>query len=266
MLNHYAVFGHPIEHSLSPRIHQLFAEQTGHSLVYDKIQIDLPLFEQRVIYFFEHGGKGLNITLPFKQRAFTMSNDVTARCLKARAANTLWYKAGQLYADNTDGIGLMRDLSRYIDIADKKILLLGSGGAARGILAPLLDANPAELTIANRSLDRAQNLQQDFSDVTHVCGFAELSGHYDVIINATSASLDDQVLPVPPTVMASATLCYDLAYRLNTLTSFVEQAQALGCLAVDGLGMLIEQAAEAFFIWHGVMPETQPIFGYFGRH
>lgn len=259
MPNRYAVMGYPVEHSLSPMIHQLFAEQTNRVLSYETIQIDLVCFERQVTQFFKAGGNGLNITLPCKQRAFAMSDVVSARCLQAQAANTLWREGDKLQADNTDGIGLMRDLSRYVDLVDKRILLLGAGGAARGILGPLLAAHPAALLIANRTIDNAAVLHRDFPNVTRVCGFAELSGPYDLIINATSVGLDGQPINFPTMITAGKPFCYDLVYRKIGVTAFVAWARALGCDAVDGFGMLVEQAAEAFFIWHGVMPQTLPI-------
>jgi shikimate dehydrogenase len=263
MIERYAVMGYPVAHSLSPVIHQLFAKQTGRTLVYDKIQIDLSRFEQQVCDFFQQGGKGLNITLPCKQRAFAMSDHRCARCLEAGAVNTLWMQDGRLHADNTDGVGLLRDISRYVHLTGKNILLLGAGGAARGILRPLILANPAELTICNRTPERARALQLDFA-LSGFCSFAELDAQvekksYDVVINATSASIDDQGLALPAALMAAKPFCYDLAYSRTTPTAFVASARAFGCVAIDGLGMLVEQAAEAFFIWHGVMPSTAPV-------
>lgn len=257
--NTYAVMGNPISHSLSPIIHQLFAQQTGLTLTYEKIQIDLPQFEHQVTEFFAQGGRGLNITLPCKQRAFAMAVEITPRCREARAANTLWMQAGQLHADNTDGIGLLRDLNRHVSIKEKRILLLGAGGAARGVLGLLLAANPMQLTIANRTLANAQALQQDFPKI-HPCTFADLENrHYDVVINATSASLAGENLTLPESLIATKPFCYDLVYSKEGPTAFVAWARSHGCAAVDGLGMLIEQAAEAFFIWHGVMPNTTVI-------
>ena len=263
----YAVMGFPVAHSLSPTIHQLFAEQTGRTVLYEKIQIDLPRFEQQVSEFFSQGGKGLNITLPCKQRAFAMGERVTARCLEAQAANTLWMKAGRLHADNTDGVGLLRDLSRYVHVAGKNILLVGAGGAARGVLGPLLAADPARLTITNRTAETERELQSHFPRA-YCCTFADLPIHveetfYDVVINATSASLDGQTLALPEALMAVKPFCYDLAYAKSEATAFVASARAHGCAAADGLGMLVEQAAEAFFIWHGVMPDTVPVLNYF---
>lgn len=263
MIARYAVMGHPVAHSLSPTIHQLFAEQTGCKLVYEKIQIDLLLFEQQVIEFFHRGGKGLNITLPCKLRAFAMSEQETPRSSVAAAANMLWMQDGLLHADNTDGVGLLQDLSRYVALTAKNILLLGAGGAARGILGPLLAANPAQLTITNRTPETAIALQSHFPQA-NTCSFTALQEQieqrvYDVVINATSASLDGQNLVLPEALMAAQPFCYDLAYSRTGATPFVASARALGCKAADGLGMLVEQAAEAFFIWHGVMPDTAPV-------
>ena len=265
MSNRYAVMGNPVEHSLSPLIHQLFARQTGCVLTYEKIQIDLSCFEQQVTQFFSQGGKGLNITLPCKERAFTLAEHVTPRCFKAKAANTLWHDADGLQADNTDGIGLLRDLAHYINLAAKRILLLGAGGAARGILAPLLAANPVELTLANRTSEKAHALIKNFFPATS-CSLAELSGEFDLVINATSASLSDQRLVLPEAIITPTTVCYDLAYQLKAPTPFVAWAQSQGCVAVDGLGMLVEQAAEAFLIWHGVMTDVGPVLAHLREH
>lgn len=259
----FAVMGNPIHHSLSPQIHQQFAAQTGLTLTYDKILVDLDQFEHQVKTFFEEGGQGLNITLPCKQKAFAMAQEVTPRAAQAKAANTLWMKLGKLCADNTDGIGLLRDIQRHVTIAGKTILMLGAGGAARGVLGGLLDANPKSVTLANRTLATAKQLQMDFSKI-HVCDWNDLSNHvqqqsYDVVINATSASLAKDQLDLPKQLLASKPFCYDLAYQKEGPTAFVAWVRSNGCEAMDGIGMLIEQAAESFFIWHGVMPDTKPI-------
>lgn len=263
MLNRYAVMGQPIAHSLSPIIHQLFSQQTGRPLSYEKIEIDLSRFEQQVHDFFKQGGCGLNITLPCKQRAFAMSEQSSERCIKAGAANTLWMQAGKLHADNTDGVGLLRDLGRHIALENKAILLLGAGGAARGIIGPLLDAHPAKLIIANRSLEKANELQQIFPQ-TQICRLDDLAEQpekqaYDLVINATSASLEGEGLRLPDWIMATKPLCYDLAYRKDGLTPFVVWGRSQNCIALDGLGMLVEQAAEAFFIWHSLRPDTRTV-------
>ncbi len=266
----YAVMGHPIAHSLSPTIHRLFAQQTGCVLRYEKIQVDVPHFEAQVERFFQRGGKGLNITQPFKQRAFTLSQDKTARCLTAGAANTLWLNpAGRLQADNTDGIGLLRDLTRFIDLAGLRILILGAGGAARGILTPLLDRGPQSVHIANRTPEKAHALCQAFSPFSRLRAgegnhpllthgrIIDLNGPFDLILNTTSAHLDREPLTLPPTLILPRTVCYDLNYQQNGETPFVVWARLQGALGMDGLGMLVEQAAEAFFIWHGIMPDIR---------
>jgi len=258
MPNRYAVMGNPVAHSLSPAIHQLFAKETGIKLVYDKIQIIDAQFEQQVQDFFNAGGLGLNITLPCKERAFAMSEEPTARCLQAKAANTLWMNGGKLQADNTDGIGLLRDLSRYTHLAGKRILLVGAGGAARGIIGPLLGANPAHLTIANRTPDKAHRLQKEFPQISS-SGFIELDAGYDVVINATASGHRHQPLALPEMVFTAHPFCYDLAYCTHDPTDFVALAQGHDCMAVDGFGMLVEQAAEAFYTWHGVRPDTASV-------
>jgi shikimate dehydrogenase len=254
----FAVMGNPIAHSLSPLIHTRFAQQAGLELRYDKIEVAKECFESEVSSFFAQGGKGLNITLPFKQRAFAMAARCTPRCQQAKAANTLWMSGKKLHADNTDGIGLIRDLSNYQQIAGKRVLLLGAGGAARGIIAPLLAAQVAQLIVVNRSEERAEALQADFAQI-ECCRLSELQGSYDLIINATSASLTEERLSLPQSVLEAIPFCYDLAYSKEGTTSFVQWAHERGLDAVDGLGMLVEQAAEAFFIWHGLRPDTASV-------
>lgn len=252
----YAVMGNPVAHSLSPWIHQHFAEQTGLFLQYDKIEVPTPQFEEYVIEFFNQPErKGLNITLPFKVRAYAMAEIKTSRCIQAGASNTLWVENGQLHADNTDGVGLVHDLNRYVDLTNKTIVVLGAGGAARGVIGELLRARPARLILSNRTIDKAQALKARFPEIFS-CGFEALTEQYDIIINATSASLQDKSLTLPETLLNNHPFCYDLTYSKKGLTPFVQWARSQGAQAVDGLGMLIEQAAEAFFIWHKVMPET----------
>ena len=259
MTARFAVMGNPIAHSLSPLIHQLFAEQTGQSLVFETIESDRQGFEQQVHDFFKQGGHGLSITLPFKQRAFAMAQHQSERSMLAKAANTLWVKAGHLHADNTDGVGLLRDLQHYVELTGLHVLLLGAGGAARGVLGPLLERT-AQLTVANRTLERALLLQVDCPQLK-VCSWPELGrlGPVDVVINATSASLEAQPLALPASLMRAKPFCYDLAYHREQATVFVAWAQDLGCQAADGLGMLVEQAAEAFLLWHGLVPDTAPV-------
>ncbi len=255
MLNNalrFAVVGNPVTHSLSPIIHQLFAESLGLGLSYEKIQSTMPGFTQQVSNFFKQGGRGLNITSPVKEHAFLIAQHPTKRCLKAGAANTLWWDENELYADNTDGVGLLRDLIHYIDLKNKRILILGAGGAVRGILAPLIDAQPALLAISNRTLEKASRLCYEFS--VPVCtDLSQTSLPFDLIINATTPEFSSIL---PSSILTTNTICYDLSY---SQTSFLSWAKKQGCYAVDGLGMLVEQAAEAFLIWHGIMPDVRPV-------
>lgn len=257
MVNRYAVMGHPVAHSLSPFIHEQFALSSGVSLRYEKIPVEPGYFAKAVQDFFAAQGKGLNVTLPFKEEAYQLAEQVTARCRQARAANTLWMKEGRLHADNTDGIGLIRDLKTYTSLADKRVLILGAGGAARGIIAPLLAEGIAGLTITNRSLQRAEDLQADFPSIH--CQAWGRSEPFDLLINATSAGTRQEEIAWPVGAIRADSFCYDLSYTLQGNTSFVAWARQRGCAAADGLGMLVEQAAEAFFIWHGFFPERAAV-------
>jgi len=247
----FMVMGAPIAHSLSPMIHRRFAAQTGCDLVYETCLLDEAHFEQQVRNFFAAGGAGLNITSPGKERAFAMSDIKTPSCLTAGAANTLWINsAGQLCADNTDGVGLVRDLNhKGITLAGARILVLGAGGAARGILPALLDENPLEIILANRTASRAQALVQalDSTKLKYI-PFDAVTGSYDLILNAT-ISTDFSLLHV-----GGEPFCYDLNYDASSPTPFVAWAKQAGFKAVDGFGMLVEQAAEAFCVWHGIRP------------
>ncbi|WP_454784990.1 shikimate dehydrogenase [Legionella sp. WA2024007413] len=265
MSHRFAVMGNPIAHSLSPIIHQYFAQQVNVQLTYEKIKVDESSFEQQVSDFFTLGGKGLNITLPFKQRAFAMALHCSSRCAQAGAANTLWMEANQLHADNTDGVGIIRDLHRYISVESKRVLILGAGGAARGIVYPLLEHHPAELIIANRTLTKAEDFQRAFPQIKCL-SLNALEGQFDLVINATSASLAGEFVALPAQCMSAKPFCYDLSYEHNEITAFVQYAKDLGCEAVDGLGMLVEQAAESFFIWHGVMPQTEEVLSLLRTH
>lgn len=257
----FAVIGKPVSHSLSPVIHASFAKQTGICLHYERMEGDEAGFEQQVAAFFAEGGRGLNITLPFKQRAFAMAAVTTQRCAEACAANTLWMKEGVLHADNTDGVGLIRDLHRHQSLSDQNILLLGAGGAARGIIGPLLAAGINKLFLVNRDERKAQALQQVFASI-HPTSLERLQGQViTLIINATAASLTDNPLLLPVFLWESRPFCYDLAYCMSEPTSFVATALAEGCQACDGLGMLVEQAAEAFYIWHGIRPDAETTLG-----
>ncbi len=258
MAQRFAVIGNPIAHSLSPIIHQCFAKQVNIQLTYEKIKADEPSFEKQVSDFFTQNGKGLNVTLPFKQRAFAMAQQCSLRCKKAGAANTLWMDANQLHADNTDGVGFIRDVQQFICVEGKRVLILGAGGAARGIVYPLLENHPSELIIANRTLAKAEEFQRAFPQ-TKCLSLNEIEGQFDLVINATSASLAGEFVVLPAECMSAKPFCYDLSYKQNGITAFVQYARELSCDAVDGLGMLVEQAAEAFFIWHGIMPATKEV-------
>lgn len=260
----YAVVGHPISHSKSPRIHSLFAKQTGEQMEYTAIQAPLDGFAATVRQFFEGGGKGLNVTVPFKEQAWELAGCRTARAEKAGAANTLYQTSdGQLVADNTDGHGLVRDLAINHDVQLKgaRILILGAGGAVRGVLGPLLEQQPSSLLIANRTVAKAEALATLFADeagatTLGACGFEAPDQPFDIIINGTSASLQGDLPPLRTNVIAAGTVVYDMMYSLET-TTFNQWALDNGAVRVfDGLGMLIEQAAESFRIWRGVQPDT----------
>jgi len=261
----YAVLGNPIAHSKSPHIHALFAKQTGQRMVYTAIQVDHGGFKQAVGNFQASGGKGLNVTVPFKREAWELVNERSARAQRAGAVNTIAMRAdGTLFGDNTDGVGLLRDLrdNCHATITGKQVLILGAGGAVRGVLGPLLEERPALLVIANRTADRATELAREFAALGPVsgCGFDALRGkQFDVVINGTAASLHGDLPPLPDDLPTPGAFCYDLMYGAQP-TLFMRWAQQRGAAqVVDGLGMLVEQAAEAFFIWRGVRPHTAPV-------
>jgi shikimate dehydrogenase len=264
-LDHYAVMGNPVGHSLSPRIHALFAAETGEPIRYTAELVPVRGFAAAVQAFVAAGGRGLNLTLPFKQEAFRLSTHVSGRARVAGAVNTLWWSAdGAYHGDNTDGIGLVRDLigNQGVRIAGLRVLVLGAGGAVRGVLGPILEQGPAAVVVANRTASKALALGRDFQGLAAVdaCGLADLAGRsFDLILNGTSASLAGQLPPLPDGVLSPGGCCYDLAYAPGP-TPFVAWAQARGArLAVDGLGMLVEQAAESFLIWRGLRPLTKPV-------
>jgi shikimate dehydrogenase len=242
----FAVIGNPIAHSLSPMIHQNFAKQICINISYSTILGDLITFESQIYNFFLQGGFGLNVTAPFKERAFAIADLPTPRCQQAKAANTLWMNQGLLYADNTDGIGFIRDITHHRPLSGQSILILGAGGAARGIIGPLLAQKPNCVMIFNRSLEKTQDLIKDFPDLQ---SYHDNIQSFDIIINTTSANfLDAQNLF--PQVFNPNTFCYDLNYDKQKLTNFIVFARQNGCEGIDGIGMLMEQAAEAFGIWH----------------
>jgi shikimate dehydrogenase len=261
----YAVMGNPIAHSRSPQIHAAFADQTKQRIVYTAIQVDPGGFAQAVGNFFANGGKGLNITVPFKQEAWALAEERGPEAEQAGAVNTLLLNdQGKLVGRNTDGVGLVRDVLHNHGgrIAGQRILLVGAGGAARGVLQPLLAQKPARLVIANRTPDRAHELAAVFSAQGDIAGssFEELAGQeFDLIINASAASLQGELPPLPDSVCTPGTWCYDMMYGAEP-TAFMRWAEQHGAAkSLDGLGMLVEQAAESFFHWRGVRPETGPV-------
>ncbi|MGB5259189.1 MAG: shikimate dehydrogenase [Gammaproteobacteria bacterium] len=265
MTDHYAVMGNPIAHSKSPRIHTLFAEQTGEQLDYRAILVEPDGFAEAVDAFRKSGGKGLNITVPFKEQAWSLSSVRSPRAELAGAVNTLSLTpGGELHGDNTDGAGLVRDLlhNHGATLAGQRILLLGAGGAARGVLEPLLAEKPALLVIANRTASKAVELARVFCELGHTegCGLDDVAGQpFDVIINATAASLSGKVPAIAGDTVTPDSWCYDMMYG-DRPTAFMQWADARGAAQVmDGLGMLVEQAAESFYIWRKVRPDTAPV-------
>ncbi len=261
----YAVFGNPVAHSKSPRIHRLFAAQTGQDIVYDALLVPLHGFASAVAEFQSLGGRGANVTVPFKQEAWALADERSPRAQRAGAVNTLLLRDdGSRYGDTTDGVGLVRDLCSNHGWAlhDRRVLLLGAGGAARGVLEPLLAERPQLLVIANRTPAKAQDLAHSFAELGAVLAssFDALTGaSFDVIINATAAGLHGTVPPLPAGVIAPRGCTYDMMYG-DAPTDFVRWARQHGAAqAYDGLGMLVEQAAEAFYLWRGVRPETAPV-------
>jgi shikimate dehydrogenase len=263
MIDRYAVFGHPIGHSKSPRIHRLFAEQTGQALEYDARDVPAERFEAALADFLAAGGRGVNCTVPLKELAFRAASQLSERARRAGAVNTLAVQSGgKLLGDNTDGIGLLRDLrdNLGLDLEGRSILILGAGGAVRGILQPLLESRPKRLLIANRTVERADRLASEFADLGSVeaCGYEGLHAEhgFDLIVNATAASLSGELPPLGDGLLAPNGGCYDLAYG-TAPTPFVDwgRSHAAAC-SVDGIGMLVEQAAEAFRLWRGVRPAT----------
>ncbi|MDP1606849.1 MAG: shikimate dehydrogenase [Rhodocyclaceae bacterium] len=264
MPDRYAVFGNPILHSQSPRIHALFAVQTGQDMRYAALLAPVDGFAAAVAAFVRDGGKGANVTVPFKEEAFRLATRLTSRAQAAGAVNTLSFADNTISGDNTDGAGLVTELKANLGCAllGKRILLLGAGGAARGVILPLLQEQPAALVIANRTEEKAVRLAREFSGNTQLMpearGFAQLDGQaFDLVINATSTGLSDTALPLPPQLFAPGALAYEMVY--GRATPFMQQARTAGARVADGLGMLVEQAAEAFFIWRGVRPATGPV-------
>ncbi len=261
----YGVVGHPIGHSLSPFIHGMFARETGQAMSYRMYDVTSGEFAGFVAGFFDRGGRGLNITVPHKIAAVEAANELTTRAAHAASVNTLALRDdGTILGDNTDGVGLVRDLCDNLGlvITNRRILIIGAGGATRGVLAPLLGLSPSLVVIANRTPERATALAAAFADLgaTHGVGFEDVGSEpFDLIVNATSASLSGEMPPVPAGAVGRATVCYDLAYG-RAATAFVDWAREHGCAqALQGWGMLVEQAAEAFRLWRGIRPATATV-------
>jgi len=267
-VDRYAVIGNPVAHSKSPQIHTLFAEQTGQTLVYTSELAEIGQFAATVKHFFQHHGKGLNITVPFKEEAWAYATQRSDRAQRAGAVNTLkLLPDGQVYGDTTDGVGLVRDLiqNHGILIKGRSILIIGAGGAVRGVLESLLEQQPTSLLISNRTKHKAVQLAEDFSDLGHIdgCGLDELNhSGFDIVINGTSASLQGELPPLPGSIFNQGACSYDMMYAAQP-TAFMQWSQDNGAQQVfDGLGMLVEQAAESFYLWRGVRPQTAPVIEY----
>ena len=268
MSDRYAVAGHPIAHSRSPLIHGLFASQTGEAITYEALDVPPAEFQARIGAFRRAGGRGLNLTVPLKELGYEGAERLSERAARARAVNTLRFEDdGTVFGDNTDGVGLVRDLTANlgIRIEGARVLLVGAGGAARGVLGPMLDLAPARLTVANRTPGKAMALVEDFRGqdsrgVLRGCALDAIpSGPWDLVVNATAASLSGEALPLGPQHLSGNTCCYDMMYAAGP-TRFLRHARSLGVEhRADGRGMLVEQAAEAFRVWRGVAPDTGPV-------
>ena len=268
-MDRYAVIGNPVSHSKSPLIHKAFSEQTGERLSYEKIEGGLSSFESDVRDFFtKPNNKGLNVTVPFKERAYALCDELTPRAKAAEAVNTLYLNNGDLVGDNTDGRGLVVDLEQNYGVAlrDKRILLIGAGGASKGVMLPLLEANPDRLVVTNRTLSKAEQLVgrykgnpdfPEYGDKVFSESFDALDEAFDVVINGTSASLSGELPKISPAIFSDSTYVYDMMYG-DQETVFNRWAIRCGAKqTMDGLGMLIEQAAEAFRVWRNIMPDTK---------
>ena len=262
MTDRYCVFGHPVGHSKSPAIHAAFAEQAGEAIEYTAIEAPLDDFAGAWRDFVAAGGRGANVTVPFKEDAYRLCDELTPRARRAGAVNTLILTAeGGARGDTTDGAGLVGDLERHgVTLAGARVLVLGAGGAVRGVLEPLLEAGPASLHIANRTAAKARALAADFADLGEVSGsgFEAVEGPFEVVINGTSASLAGDLPPLPEALFAPGATAYDMMYGAEP-TVFLRWAEARGARGIDGLGMLVGQAAESFFLWRGKRPDVAPV-------
>src|SRR3954463_10152677 len=258
MSERYAVIGHPVAHSKSPMIHAEFARASGQDIDYRRIEVPRDGFRRAVEEFRAAGGKGLNVTLPFKNEAFEYCDEASERARVAEAVNTLAFRQ-PVFGDNTDGVGLVRDLSDnlHFDLRSSRTLLMGAGGAAQAVVGALREAGVGQLVVVNRTVDKAQAVAARFPG-TRACGYADLGDEtFGLILNATSAGLLDEAPPLPPSIFGRQALAYDMVYGRET--PFLAAARAAGARVSDGLGMLVEQAAESFFVWREVRPETAPV-------
>jgi len=266
MTDEYAVIGNPIGHSKSPQIHAAFACQTKQNLNYTAQLVELGQFEKTIAGFIQQGMRGINVTVPFKNEAFDLATELSPRAQSAGAVNTLMFSEGRIYGDNTDGAGLVKDLTQnhQITLQGKRILILGAGGAVQGVLLPIIEQQPASITIANRTASKAIALANKFNEVKKDCamnggGFDDLTGQFDIVINGTAASLQGEVPPLPDNLLSENAVCYDMMYAVEP-TAFVQWGQQHDAQkSLDGLGMLVEQAAESFFIWREVKPDTTDV-------
>ena len=271
MPDRYAVMGHPIAHSKSPFIHRRFAAETAEPVAYDALHVEPDGFREAVERFRVEGGRGLNVTIPFKEEAFALASRRSERAERAGAVNTLWFEGTDIQGDNTDGIGLVRDLVRNlaVELRDRSVLLLGAGGAARGVVGPLLDEAPRRLVIANRTPSRAVDLVRRFAGqgpVSTAVFEALATARFDVVINATASSLAGDLPSLPAGTLRAGGVAYDTAYAAQP-TPFVRWGAREGAaVATDGLGMLVEQAAESFRLWRGREPRTGPVIDALRTH
>lgn len=269
-MNQYGVMGHPIQHSWSPRIHQLFATQTNQQLIYEAIFVPVDGFAQALNDFQAQGGKGLNITLPFKQQACEFVDALSERAKLANAVNTIQFNSdGSRFGDNTDGVGFIRDvtLNHKFPILNKRVLVLGAGGAVRGIIDPLLKQSPSSIIVANRTQENARALVAEFSHSNiniKACSLSELAQlEFDLIVNGTSAGLFGDHIDLSGNILSAHAYCYEMVYGKEATPFMQWGLKNNAAIVSDGLGMLIEQAAESFYIWRGIRPDTQAVFNYF---
>jgi shikimate dehydrogenase len=264
MTDQYCVIGNPIAHSKSPEIHSVFAAQTGQDIRYGRCLAPLDGFADTVRHLVAQGYRGANVTVPFKIEAVALATRLTERARAAGAVNTLGFKDGEIVGDNTDGPGLVADIvgNAGVALADRRILLLGAGGAARGIMLPFIEQKPRSILVANRTRATADSLVANFAQygvALAACGFDQIEGPFDIVINATSSSLAAEMPPVPRSAFAKGTLALDMMYG-SAPSPFMVFAREQGAVTRDGLGMLVEQAAEAFMVWRGVRPDTRDVF------